>query len=116
MADGSSGLKPHWKFVRTSHKLPKYSIRHAFHGQGLSLDILNDRGTDSQTVYLARTGMFTGQFWSISRWDDGTFRLHNDFTEEDQHLAGTDDGEITMKEGDDLSQHWRFEQVLGADT
>jgi hypothetical protein len=112
MGDHLFGQRQCWKLVRTDHKAPKYSFRHAIHGEGLSIDILNDRGTDSGTVYLARTGRFTGQFWTITRWDDGTFRLYNDFTEEDQHLASTAEGELTMAEGDDPSQHWVFTEVV----
>jgi len=103
------GLKQQfWKLVCLEPDPLKYSLRPAFFDGLFSIDILNDRGPDSQTVHLAATGWYSGQYWTITRWKDGTFRLHNDFTEEDRHLAVNEKGEIMVNDGDDPSQHWVF--------
>ena len=54
----------------------KYAFRTLYLGDNLSLDIIND-GVNT-TPWLAETGNYSGQSWSIAEWGDGTCKLTND--------------------------------------
>jgi hypothetical protein len=109
MADSGNSTSQYWKFVRAVFQKPKYFLRTAYSGDGMSVDTLNE-GTDSRIVYLNRTGHFSGQHWSLTSHADGTFRLHNAYTEEEKHLDATDQG-IVVNPGNEPSQHWTFTKI-----
>jgi hypothetical protein len=86
-----------------------YRLHTTANGDGKSLDVLNDNGVNSITVQFATTGYFTGQFWRFDRWDDGTYRLSNNFTGVDKHLdVYSNTLQPYLGTGDLSGQHWTF--------
>lgn len=110
-----------WHFVLLNgpgspnpHPNPRYSLRTQFRGEGFSLDVRNNAGTNSRSLQLAPTGNYSGQFWSITPWLDstGTVRLTNDFTGPDVHLdTYADTHEPFLDTGNQSGQHWRMERI-----
>lgn len=59
-------------------------------------------------MHLAATGNYSGQFWTVTLWEDGsgTFRLTNDFTGPIVHLDTYADTHEPFLDTDDHSgQH-----------
>lgn len=117
MANSGNFSGQFWHFVRLdggSSNHPKYALRTQFRGEGFSLDVKNNAGTNSRSLHLAPTGHYSGQFWTVTPWQDGTgtFRLTNDFTGPDVHLdTYADTHEPFLDTGDHTGQHWRFERI-----
>lgn len=92
-----------WRLVAFSDG--KYALRTSYHGDGFSLDVIND-GINT-TPCLAATGEFTGQMWTLTPWPDGTYRLTNDFTGPDASLdTDGDTHDPGLNTGDHTGQHW----------
>ena len=104
----------HWHFAQLEHPGEglRYALRSQHRGEGFSLDVRNDAGVNSRTVELAVTGLFSGQYWTVTPWGDGSFRLTNDFTGPERHLdtySGSE--ELHMGDGNRYGQHWHFERI-----
>lgn len=109
-----SGQFWHFALLNPGSDRPKYALRTLFRGEEFSLDVINNAGTDSRSVHLAATGNYSGQFWTVTPWEDGsgTFRLTNDFTGPTVHLDTYADTHEPFLDTDDHSgQHWRFERI-----
>ena len=99
-----------WFFVRSRfHARPTYIIQCANWGNMRSVDLLNDRGINSRHVLLSNTGHYSGQYWTVTKWDDGSYRLHNQFTGQNMSLAAKEG--LTVDEGDREDQHWCLTKV-----
>ncbi|KAF3936768.1 Obscurin [Dactylella cylindrospora] len=95
-----------WKFAETSR--PGYYRLHTVEGgTSKALDVINDNGTDSKHVHMARTGNYSGQFWRLDSWGDGTLRLSNTFTGTGKHLdVYADTYGPHLAPGNCIGQHW----------
>ena len=88
----------------------KYAFRTLYLGDNLSLDIIND-GVNT-TPWLAETGNYSGQSWSIPEWGDGTYKLTNDFTGPTNSLDTSRDTHAPfMGTGDHSGQHWTLTKI-----
>jgi hypothetical protein len=77
-----------------------------------SVDVVNDRGVDSTKLAMADTGNFSGQYWRLDPWGDGTFRLSNTFTGELKHFdVYSDTKEPFLGTDDHSGQHWLLRKV-----
>jgi hypothetical protein len=77
-----------------------------------ALDVFNDNGTDSLHVHLAPTGRYSGQFWRLDDWGDGTYKLTNTFTGHGRHLdVYADTLQPHLAPGNCTGQHWTLEAV-----
>lgn len=105
----------YWYFapLRFSKSMyPTYAIRPLVKGDEFSLDVLNNNGIDSHELCVAHTGQYSGQFWSLWEWADGTVRLSNLFTGLGRPLGVDADGQKPYLGGDDGSgQHWNLHAV-----
>lgn len=116
MADSGnfSGQFWHFALLNNDSNHPKYALRTQFRGEGFSLDVVNDAGTNSRSLHLAATGNFSGQFWTVTPWNDGTstYRLTNDFTGPNFHLdTYADTHEPFLGVDNHTGQHWLFEEI-----
>jgi hypothetical protein len=67
---------------------------------------------DKTTSYLADAGIFTGQFWSLTRCYDGTYKLTNDYSGPNLHLeVHNDTYEAFLGTGDCTGQHWHITPI-----
>jgi len=97
-----------WKLVDVGGG--KYSLRTALSGDGFSLDVVND-GTNESLV-LAETGAYSGQAWTLTRQDDATYKLTNDFTGPQKSVdTYSDTHEPCLGSGDSSGQHWKLTPV-----
>ena len=79
-------------------------------GDGLSLDVFNDGTNDS--LVLAPTGDYTGQDWTLTRQDDATYKITNDFTGPKKSIdTYSDTHEPYLGFGDNSGQHWKLTPV-----
>jgi hypothetical protein len=105
--------RQYWKFVLTGPE-PRYALRIESLGDDYSLDVWNTRGTESRSIGLAKNGHFSGQYWAITSWDDGTFGLTNDFTGVEIHLDVYPDATnplCILAPGNEPCQHWSFTKI-----
>ena len=87
-----------------------YAFRTLYLGDDLSLDIVND-GVNT-TPCLAQTGNYSGQYWSVTEWGDGTCKLTNDFTGPAKSLDTSSDTHAPfMDTGDHTGQHWTLTKI-----
>jgi hypothetical protein len=92
-----------------------YRLHTTATGDSKSLDVLNDNGVNSITLQFATSGLFTGQFWRFDKWDDGTYRLSNNFTGVDKHLDVYSNTLLPYLGTGDLSgQHWTFSKYAAS--
>ncbi|USP74154.1 hypothetical protein yc1106_01428 [Curvularia clavata] len=78
-------------------------------GDEKALDVSNDNGTSSEDVYLAATEETSGQFWRLDQWDDGSYKLSNNFTGPDVYLGMYSDGMgVGLSSDDGEEQYWVF--------
>lgn len=99
--DGDS--KQLWKMVDLGGG--KYALRTEYLGDCFSLDVMNNRRKD--TPWIAPTGNYPGQSWSLTPRSDGTYRLTNDFTGPGRFLDTTGDThKPILAPGDASGQHW----------
>lgn len=69
------------------------------------MDVIND-GTNT-TPWLAATGNYSGQLWTLAPWGDGTYKLTNDFTGPGKSLdTYSDTYQPFLDTGDHSGQHW----------
>lgn len=66
-----------------------YRLTNTFLGAGRSLDTYGD-GTNAP--FMGETGDFSGQFWRLTPYADGTYRLTNRFLGEGRSLDTYSDG------------------------
>ncbi|KAK6542769.1 hypothetical protein TWF694_006711 [Orbilia ellipsospora] len=88
-----------------------YRIHVVSLGTSQSLDVINDNGYNSTTVWMTGTGGYTGQYWRFDLWDSsdsgGGYRLSNNFTGLGMHLdVGSATLEAFLSDGDRTGQHW----------
>jgi M6 family metalloprotease-like protein len=106
IADNTDVWGQEWRFVLVGAG-PKYALRTSVLGDAFSLDVRNDKGVDSTGLNISPTTGASGQYWTLSRWYDGTYRLSNDFTGTEKHLDVSADGTIPLLDtGDKTGQHW----------
>lgn len=107
--DKSAGQ--YWQFVRLANG-PKYALRSKYLGDAFSLDVVNDNGVNSRSLHMTTTGHFSGQFWTVTPWGDGSFQLTNDFTGPSEHLDVYSDTKEAFLDGDNHSgQHWHLTKI-----
>lgn len=100
-----------WYLTSTTFT-PYFRLHTVANGDSRSLDVVNDNGTSSTGLHFAATGPYTGQFWRLDSWGDGTYRLSNNFTGEQMHLdTYSDTLQLFLASGDYTGQHWRFGRV-----
>lgn len=119
-ADGSGNLQmantsdtplQYWNFVLLETG-PKYALRTVYFGDYSSLDVINDQGVNSNIVHLSATGSYSGQYWTVTAWGDGTLYLTNDFTGPTKHLdVYSDTFQPMLSLGDYTGQHWTITKV-----
>ncbi|KAF2401120.1 hypothetical protein EJ06DRAFT_555742 [Trichodelitschia bisporula] len=99
---------PHNRVYFTPTSTPNYFRIHTRAlGDNYSLDVTNDAGVESTKLHFAETGDFSGQFWRLHGWGDGTVKLSNMFTGEGAHLDVYADSQVPFLGRDDHSgQHW----------
>jgi len=74
--------------------------------------VVNDNGVNSRSVHVTTTGVYSGQYWTVTPWGDGSFQLTNDYTGSSIHLDVYADTKEAMLDGDDHSgQHWRLTKI-----
>lgn len=102
-----------WLFANTDR--PGYYRLHSEEtgfDKSSSLDVINDNGTNSLHVHLAKTGRYSGQYWRLDDWGDGTYKLTNTFTGRDRHLdVYSDTLQPHLAPGNCTGQHWTLEAV-----
>ena len=114
MADSKNFIGQFWHFALLNNDInnPKYALRTQFCGEGFSLDVNVDINKGS--LYLAATGKFSGQSWTVTPWEDKTesFRFTNDFTGPKFSLdTYSDTHEPFLDSGNHTGQHWRLEKT-----
>lgn len=63
-------------------------------------------------MHVTTTGVYSGQYWTVTPWGDGSFQLTNDYTGSSIHLDVYADTKEAMLDGDDHSgQHWRLTKI-----
>lgn len=63
-------------------------------------------------MHVTTTGIYSGQYWTVTPWGDGSFQLTNDYTGSSIHLDVYADTKEAMLDGDDHSgQHWRLTKI-----
>lgn len=74
--------------------------------------MVNDNGVNSRSVHVTTAGVYSGQYWTVTPWGDGSFQLTNDYTGSSIHLDVYADTKEAMLDGDDHSgQHWRLTKI-----
>ena len=113
MADTESSPLQYWTFVlRSETSGPQYGLQNIQYGDSYSLDVYNTNGVNSTMVYLDATGDFSGQYWTITPWGDGTYGLTNAFTGVNESLdVFSDTLQPTLDPPDHAGQHWTFTSV-----
>ena len=103
MANRGDFSGQHW----TIHPQPTSGFYYisAMYQPGKRLDVYGD---DKTRPHLADAGNYSGQNWKLSPWGDGTYRLTNQYSEDDLHLDMKDDGslDLHLAPGDSPTQHW----------
>ncbi|KAJ4301004.1 hypothetical protein N0V90_003093 [Kalmusia sp. IMI 367209] len=93
---------------------PYYRLHTKANGDSKTLDVFNDNDINSTSVHFASQGRYSGQYWRLDEWGDGTYRLSNNFTGESMHLdAYADTLEVFLGTGDHAGQHWSFDKYDG---
>jgi len=86
MAATADSPLQYWRFVLLQTGPTQYALRTVYYGDSFSLDVLNDQGVNSTSVQLSATGHYSGQYWTITPWGDGTYPFSNSFTGPTKHL------------------------------
>lgn len=116
MATTADSPLQYWKFVLLQTN-PQYALRNVHYGDSLSLDVINDQGINSTSVHLSATGAYSGQYWMIIPWGDGTYYFTNTFTGTTKHLdAFSDTLQPTLGTGDHTGQHWTIAVITNSTT
>lgn len=90
----------------------KYDLSTLWLGPSKMLDVFNNAGVNSPFVHLADEGDFSGQFWTITSWGDGSWGLTNDFTGPNKHLGiSSDTKEPVLIAGNHPSIRWYFTKI-----
>lgn len=105
-----------WKFQSVGNGY--YRIINKLHGDGKSLDIVND-GTNNK-LQLAQTGQYTGQFWKITPLGNGYFRMTTAWLGDGKSLDILNDGKQNNKPrmadtGNYTGQFWMFSTSGGVE-
>ncbi|MCY0094633.1 RICIN domain-containing protein [Hoeflea ulvae] len=86
-----------------------YRLTTMWQGEGKSLDVVND-GVNNKLI-LADTGNYSGQYWKVTRLDDGSYRLTTQWQGEGKSLDVVNDGTNNRLQladtGNYSGQHWR---------
>jgi hypothetical protein len=86
-----------------------YALFTKFLGVTKRLDVY---GNDKTKPHLADAGNYSGQIWTISSWNDGTWKLTNQYSGSGLHLDVYSDTKVPfMGDGDHTGQHWTFTQL-----
>ncbi len=89
-----------------------YRLNSKFLGKGRSLDVINN---NSNTIRLADSGNFTGQFWRIEKLNNGYYRLTTQFRGTNMSLDVINDGKNNKlrlsKTGNFTGQFWKIEKL-----
>ncbi|KAF3903597.1 hypothetical protein AA313_de0203779 [Arthrobotrys entomopaga] len=98
-------------FVTEAQNTPFYRLHVVSLGTTQSLDVLNDNGYNSTTVYMTATGGYSGQYWRFDLWNPSDssagYRISNNFTGLGLHLdVGSVTLEAFLSDGDHTGQHW----------
>ncbi|KAM0746022.1 hypothetical protein T439DRAFT_330214 [Meredithblackwellia eburnea MCA 4105] len=93
---------------------PKYRFSTLYASKDYSLDILNDNGTSSVNARLYNTGTYSGQYWTISSWGDGTYGLYNDFQGPNVFLALSEGSSIPQMfpSSHTFGRRWSFTPII----
>ncbi|KAF2664729.1 hypothetical protein BT63DRAFT_96877 [Microthyrium microscopicum] len=107
-----SDLHHQWYFSSTGDS-GFYYMHTQGKGQEWALDIMIDNGVLQDTgVHMAPGGSFSGQYWRVDSWDDGTYRLSNNFTSSSRHLdVYADTLKPFMGSEDHSGQHWNLQFI-----
>jgi hypothetical protein len=102
----------HQWYLTPTDKSKYYRLHTAASGTSYALDVKNTDGEKSTQLCFAKTGDYSGQFWRLDAWGDGTWRLSNDFTGKKMHLdVYADTYEPHLAKGDCTGQHWTFKST-----
>ena len=108
--DDGGGGGGGWSWKPKKRGGGRYFFRTLYLGDDLSLDIIND-GINT-TPCVAQTGNYSGQYWSVTEWDDATCKLVNDFTGPAKSLGTCRDTNAPfMDTGDHMGQHWTLTKI-----
>lgn len=116
MSDSENDDNSLWHFTPAPY-FGYFRLHTLANGDTKSLDVNNTNDTSSTGVHLVQTGEYTGQFWRLDSWGDGTYRLSNNFTGPYVYLD-LDVASMTpyLRYGDGVAQNWEFINVTDEDT
>ncbi|OCK87390.1 uncharacterized protein K441DRAFT_623029 [Cenococcum geophilum 1.58] len=80
-----------------------------------ALDIFSYNGLNTIGLHFYNVGDYTGQYWRLDDWGDGTIKLSNNFTGPDMLLdVANDTLKPTLAGGDSPGQHWTLSRFGSA--
>ena len=103
-----------WRFIEAGDG--EYNLCTDAFERPLHLDILNqDHGAVRTVPNLTTPGHYSGQYWTLTPWGDGTWRMRNEFSGPDLHLGVYDySKEAIMRDGDDAGAHWVMTRTVSS--
>ena len=95
-----------WFFTATKVK-NRYRIHTVQKGEFYAIDISFYNPERTMTVHFVSVQDNTGQSWGIEKWEDGSFKIINDFSGPDMSLSADQKSmRVNMTGGDNPGQHW----------
>jgi hypothetical protein len=110
-------------FFRSTDRPGYYRLHTLSGGESRALDVINDRGHDSEHMRMAAWEDVSGQFWRVDAWavagdgagegNEGRVRLSNLFTGDERNLDVYADGGFGphLAGGGCIGQRWTLEPV-----
>jgi Ricin-type beta-trefoil lectin domain-like len=88
-----------------------YRLTNQSLGDSLAIDIINEAGTKSNALQMAKVGDYSGQYWEFIPWGDGTYKITCSFLANAGSVVDmTDAGKAVMADADQSAntQHWKI--------
>lgn len=103
-----------WYFTETNIT-GRFRLHTMQKGDPNALDIFSYNGLNTIGLHFYNVGDYTGQYWRLDDWGDGTIKLSNNFTGPDMLLdVANDTLKPTLAGGDSPGQHWTLSRFGSA--
>jgi len=103
-----------WYFTETNIT-GRFRLHTVQKGDSNALDVFSYNGLNTIGLHFYNVGDYTGQYWRLDEWGDGTIKMSNNFTGPDILLdVASDTLEPTLAGGDSPGQHWTLSQLGSA--
>ena len=106
MANTANVSGQYW-VVRRQNASDTFYLSSLYQGPDFRLDVY---GNDKTKPHLGISGNYSGQKWTMAKWEDGTYKLSNDYSGEDLHLDG-DPSTMSVTSGGSPTQHWQLTTI-----